>query len=1206
MTQTNAAAPRKHKVLKVLGWGFGIILVLLIVLYFVATSAGFFKGVILPRAGASLNSKITVSDASISPFKQVVLKDFQLQPNGAETLVKAGEVRARYSLMDIIGGNLNIEEVTISQPTITLVTKPDGSSNLDPLMKAMEEGEKSPDKSPSSEEPVKLNLKQLAIRDGTVRMVTQYAGGKQDVMELSKADMTLENLRNGATGKLTMSSVLLMENNPPAPDTNGVLRGSLSGQFDLALDAALAPASIRGNSRFEVTQAQGGMAALAGFNSTLQTDISATEIKEAVVRFQKGNVSLGELRASGPFNLSKVEGRLAVSLQGVNKQMLNLAVADMGMDFGPTTVVSTNVLDISGGGLLVKAAGQFDIVNLQITQTNQTTPSMDIHTHYDLLIDASNSVALLRELTTTATQERQEIAKGALSSPMQISWGTTSNMVADSIFQLAVNGFDLGKWQAFTGGSVPQGLVQANLKVTSQGAGKFLLFNADAQISQLALIVASNRVSDLGISFSTSAKATDLAQYDVADLKFGMSQAGQEALSASGKGSYNMTNGAAAFDVQGSAALPTVLKLAGMPDLAATSGTATFQTKIEQKNEQQQITGKAGLNDFTGNFGSNVFQAFGMQADFDLVMDTNLVNIRKLSGSLSGSKQPGGSFQVGGTYAFANGAANLKVALQGLNQNGLRPFLEPMLTGKQLVSVGLNGTSDVQFNPSADSVIKGALQLTNLVVKDVKTAQTSSPLAVSMQMDVGMKNSVTEIRQVSAALTPTERATNVVQLQGKIDMSNTNFVQGNLSITADSLDLTQYYDLFMGETAETASTSGTVQSTPAQASTEPEKEAEPMQLPVRNFTADLKVGRLYLHELEATNIVAGLKLDGGKITASPLSMMLNGSPAKANIDLDLGVPGWKYALNFSAVEVPFAPLVNTFVPERKGEVQGTITAVGDLSGKGTTWANMQKNLAGSFDIGTTNLNLALSNIRSPLLRATINIVAILPDIIKGGGSGSALSSLAGAVLGSRSGATAPTGEWSDELSKSPVQIIQGRGKIASSKMELEQALVQSPAFQVITHGTVVLAPVRTNSTIDFPLTVGLTRDLAEKINMVPANTPTNAVFVAMPEYVSLKGTLGEPKKQINAKAIAGTALKQLGGSVGDKKTGNLLQNLGGALSGQKSTDTNAPASTNQPSVGGLLQGLLGGQKSGDTNSPTTTTNRPRGGLLNQLLGPGTK
>ena len=50
------------------------LLLLLIVLYFVATSAAFLKAVILPRVGQALNAEVTVDDASISPFSQVVLR----------------------------------------------------------------------------------------------------------------------------------------------------------------------------------------------------------------------------------------------------------------------------------------------------------------------------------------------------------------------------------------------------------------------------------------------------------------------------------------------------------------------------------------------------------------------------------------------------------------------------------------------------------------------------------------------------------------------------------------------------------------------------------------------------------------------------------------------------------------------------------------------------------------------------------------------------------------------------------------------------------------------------------------------------------------------------------------------------------------------------------------------------------------------------
>ena len=93
--------PKRHRFLKIVGVIFLLLFLLLVVGYFVGTSAAFFKGVILPRASKELNAEITVSDASISPFKQVILRDLKVTPHGQETLLAAPEVRARYALMDI-------------------------------------------------------------------------------------------------------------------------------------------------------------------------------------------------------------------------------------------------------------------------------------------------------------------------------------------------------------------------------------------------------------------------------------------------------------------------------------------------------------------------------------------------------------------------------------------------------------------------------------------------------------------------------------------------------------------------------------------------------------------------------------------------------------------------------------------------------------------------------------------------------------------------------------------------------------------------------------------------------------------------------------------------------------------------------------------------------------------------------------------------
>jgi len=128
--------------------------------------------------------------------------------------------------------------------------------------------------------------------------------------------------------------------------------------------------------------------------------------------------------------------------------------------------------------------------------------------------------------------------------------------------------------------------------------------------------------------------------------------------------------------------------------------------------------------------------------------------------------------------------------------------------------------------------------------------------------------------------------------------------------------------------------------------------------------------------------------------------------------------------------------------------------------------------------------------------------------------------------------------------------------------------VQSAAFQAETHGTITLAEVMTNSTLNLPLGVSVRRGLAEKINMAPAGTATNQMYVKLPDYVTVTGTIGNPKEKINKGALLGTALQQLGGNIPgvNKQAGSLIQGLGGLLTGRQPAATNAPpnGNTNQP------------------------------------------
>jgi len=160
-------------------------------------------------------------------------------------------------------------------------------------------------------------------------------------------------------------------------------------------------------------------------------------------------------------------------------------------------------------------------------------------------------------------------------------------------------------------------------------------------------------------------------------------------------------------------------------------------------------------------------------------------------GQIDPGRNAGGTFEIAGKYNTAHESAQLTASLSGFNQNGLRPFLEPLLADKKLVSIAVNGNASVQYDPKGSSAIKASMQVANLVVSDPKRQLPATPLEARLEIDTAVKKQSADIRQFQITLTPTKRAQNLVRLQGEVDYSQSNAVRGNLKLTADSLDVTK-------------------------------------------------------------------------------------------------------------------------------------------------------------------------------------------------------------------------------------------------------------------------------------------------------------------------------------------------------------------------------------------------------------------------------
>ena len=155
---------------------------------------------------------------------------------------------------------------------------------------------------------------------------------------------------------------------------------------------------------------------------------------------------------------------------------------------------------------------------------------------------------------------------------------------------------------------------------------------------------------------------------------------------------------------------------------------------------------------------------------------------------------------------------------------------------------------------------------------------------------------------------------------------------------------------------------------------------------------------------------------------------------------------------------------------------------------------------------------------------------------------SAIASLLGQVTGQGGGLM-------DELKKSPIQVINVQGKAGGGRIDLQSATVQSTAFKADGEGGIALAQVLTNSTINIPVAVFVSRPIGKQLNLASGNAPANATYVPLPQFLTMKGTLGNPKADINKVALGEMAVKSLDSGIintapnAASQVGNLLNQL---------------------------------------------------------------
>ncbi|MCX7867670.1 MAG: AsmA-like C-terminal region-containing protein [Limisphaera sp.] len=1156
------AKPRRRRWPLWIGLGAAVLLLLLTVAWWVITSNAFFQAAILPRIGRTLNARVEVGQAEIRPFRGITLRRVQIRTDDREPLLEATELRVRYSLRGLWDGRIEIEECVLEEPRLAVRFEPDGRSNLDPVLAAFQKpAPAAPQPATGGTESLVFRVGQLVLHRGVVQVRRSVSPEESLLAEVADLELHLEHLGNAQTGSVRVAASIAAERKHP----NATLAGRVASRLELsgtmALDASLQPLLITADGQLSVSRADGAWAPWKDARIQLSGEVEPDQVRRVALAFSRGPTALGQLTLQGPLSLVRREGTLEVGLEGVDARLLNLLGAAFGIDFGRTETGLQATLTLADGGRKLSAAGHWHIAPFQVRRANLAMSELQIQSRFAATLDLVKQALTLEQFHLTGQRQAQTWLDIALSAPMHLNWSTNAAAAVDeAALRIQIRDLDLKDWAPLVGSNLPTGRVQLQLDLLARNAGRNLRLHSRGQLQEVSVLWTTNHWTGLGMELRATAELDDWQRWILTNAQIHLTHQARPVATAhlQAQGSLPLTSVEGLL--QATLALPACMQLLpGQTNVLIQTGTLHLTSRISRHNNQIRADGEARLEGTSGRFGATHLPPTDLIAQFSGGWDGKLARLSRLELESRVTGQSAGRFALQGEYRLDGPAGTFTGRLERVQQALLRPWLDPWLGPTRLLALECDGNFQGAWNAHGPSRLQAALTLTNLVVQPPNAQAPWAPLGARAEVDLVGAPTQLEIRQLLVALDPTPRATNRCILRGHLQRTDAQPWSGRLELTAESLDLTRYYDLW--ETLRPTATAPAT--TPRSVPTEP----APVVLPIHHVQSDARISRLLLRELDIRDVELSAAVQSNRVRLQPLRARINGAPLQVTADVNLGVPGFGYDLALQAEAVPLTPWVASFLPERRDHLHGTASVRLQLQGAGLTGPSLQKNLRGEVSLQATNLNLAVAQVRNPLLASLLDVVLGLPELIRNP------TAVVGRLLGQLTGTAAPRAGWMEQLAAAPIQGLRVEARAGEGRVQVATAEVHSAAFQAHATGDIMLASDLAQSTLHIPVRVALERSLAERIGL--ASVP-NQPYTPMPDFLTLRGTLVAPKAEVNRLALAGLAaasgaslLRNLG-SATTEQAGNVLGTLGqllGAPAPLPSTNaaaTNAPPRTNAP------------------------------------------
>lgn len=411
------------------------LLVLAVIAFWLITSSWFITGVILPSVSSSIDLRISAGEADLSIFRSRLKAKKLVIGSDKNPLMKAGELDARFSLGDLLGGRLTFHDVLLDKAVITIAKDSNGkwtydspqetpSASQPATVKTEQEPAKTADSKP---EKTFIDLKNIQIKDSSF---TFDSGDKKSParMEFNNLNINLSELKNNKPGTMTIKTRVSVKSNSGIT----VKHGDWNATLTVALNDYMQPYQIKLDSNLDKLSGVINGVQINNSNLAMRIDGDGDEkgivIKEFYLRELDGEYIKTNLELSSyiSFNPFKIKGKIKIAPLSSE---VSTVLWQFTRQINPGKVGASLISDFEYSGQGFSGSGVLKLTRRDdaiIGGKKYKLPDLSFRSKYDFSFDSVNSILRVTHMNTELNDRGKKVLSLYCDRPFTYSLGQRS------------------------------------------------------------------------------------------------------------------------------------------------------------------------------------------------------------------------------------------------------------------------------------------------------------------------------------------------------------------------------------------------------------------------------------------------------------------------------------------------------------------------------------------------------------------------------------------------------------------------------------------------------------------------------------------------------------------------------------------------------------------------------------------------------------